>query len=347
MQIMKRSIVLLALLVAVLVPLCVSAEIKEGSVELSPFIGGILHDGGENLRVAPVFGLRAGYNFTKNIGIEGALEYYRASIREKNFTPEDLHFGKPYSKVKTFLYHVDAIYHFMPDQNFVPFVVAGIGGANFNPTASGGRNKLMADAGVGFKYWLTDATALRVDVRDIAYFGSIKQNLETTVGLVVALGGKGKPAPAPVAEPAPAPAPKPEPKPEPKKEVAPAAKAAPEPIVLQDVHFDFDKATLTETAKGILKKNIAVIKANPGIAVRIEGNTCQHGTDEYNMRLGERRANAVKEYLAKEGGIDESSMSTISYGETRPLCEEKPNAKNKNSECMKSNRRVHFEVVVK
>ena len=96
-----------------------------------------------------------------------------------------------------------------------------------------------------------------------------------------------------------------------------------------------------------LTKNLAVIKANPGIAIRIEGNTCQHGADDYNMRLGERRASAVKEYLAKEGGIDESRMTTISYGETRPLCEEKPTPKNKNSECMKSNRRVHFEVIVK
>ncbi|HMK55324.1 MAG TPA: OmpA family protein, partial [Dissulfurispiraceae bacterium] len=182
--------------------------------------------------------------------------------------------------------------------------------------------------------------------RDIYLFDEKHNNVELTVGLVIALGGKGKAAPAPVAEPAPAPAPAPAPKPEP-KEIAPAAKAAPAPVVLEDVHFDFDKATLTDAAKAILKKNIAVIKANPGIAVRIEGNTCQHGTDEYNMRLGERRANAVKEYLVKEGGIEESRMSTISYGETRPLCEEKPTAKNKNSECMKSNRRVHFEVVVK
>ena len=113
------------------------------------------------------------------------------------------------------------------------------------------------------------------------------------------------------------------------------------------MHFDFDKATLTDAAKSILAKNIAVIKANPGIVIRIEGNTCQHGADDYNMRLGERRATAVKEYLAKEGGIDESRMSTISYGETKPLCEEKPTPKNKNDDCMKSNRRVHFEVVVK
>jgi outer membrane protein OmpA-like peptidoglycan-associated protein len=128
---------------------------------------------------------------------------------------------------------------------------------------------------------------------------------------------------------------------------APAALVAPVKIVLEDIHFDFDKATLTPAATSILNSNIKTLKENTGINVRIEGNTCQHGSDDYNMRLGERRADAVKEYLAKEGGIDESRMTTISYGETRPLCEENPTPKNKNSECMKSNRRVHFEVIVK
>jgi OOP family OmpA-OmpF porin len=234
----------------------------------------------------------------------------------------------------------------MPDQKFAPFVVAGVGGAHFDPNSTRDKNKLMADVGVGAKYWLTDNTALRMDIRDVAYIGSLKQNLEATLGLVIAFGGKGKPEPAPV--PAPVPAPKPEPKPEPKKEVEPAAaKVEPASIVLEDVHFDFDKATLTDAAKSILAKNIVVIKANPGIAIRIKGNTCQHGADDYNMRLDERRASVVKEYLAKEGGIDETRMTTISYGETRPLCEEKPTPKNKSPESIKSNIRVHFEVVVK
>jgi OOP family OmpA-OmpF porin len=148
-------------------------------------------------------------------------------------------------------------------------------------------------------------------------------------------------------KPTPAPAPVPVPVPEPKKVEPAAVKVEPKPIVLEDVHFDFDKATLTSEATDILKTNIKVLKDNPNVSVRIEGNTCQHGTDDYNMRLSERRAAAVKEYLVKEGGIDESRMTTIAYGESRPLCQENPTPKNKNSECMKSNRRAHFEVIVK
>jgi len=141
---------------------------------------------------------------------------------------------------------------------------------------------------------------------------------------------------------------KPEPKPMPAPPPpAPAAVVAPVKIVLEDIHFDFDKATLTKVATGILDSDIKTLKENMGLNVQIEGNTCQHGSDDYNMRLGERRASAVREYLAGEGGIAESRMPTISYGETRPLCEENPTPKNKNSECMQSNRRVHFEDIVK
>jgi len=63
------------------------------------------------------------------------------------------------------------------------------------------------------------------------------------------------------------------------------------------------------------------------------------------MALSERRANAVKEYLLNHG-IAADRMTTISYGETRPLRIEKPTPKNKNSKCMKSNRRVHFDVIM-
>jgi outer membrane protein OmpA-like peptidoglycan-associated protein len=145
------------------------------------------------------------------------------------------------------------------------------------------------------------------------------------------------------AKPKPAPAPAPAPK---KVEPA-AAKVEPKPIVMEDVNFDFDKATLTAAAIDILKKDIQVFKNNPNVSVRIEGNTCTHGADDYNMRLSERRANAVKEYMVKEGGIDESRLTTIGYGKTKPLCEENPTPKNKNSDCMKSNRRAHFEVIAK
>ena len=151
--------------------------------------------------------------------------------------------------------------------------------------------------------------------------------------------------PKPVAEVKPEPKPEPVPPPVPTPEPAPAPAVEPVKITLEDIHFDFNKATLTKVAAGILDSDIKTLQENPGVKVQIEGHACAHGAEDYNMALSERRANAVKEYLLNHG-IAADRMTTISYGETRPLCVEEPTPKNKNSECMKSNRRVHFEVIM-
>jgi len=145
--------------------------------------------------------------------------------------------------------------------------------------------------------------------------------------------------PEPLPEPVPAPTPAPTPPP-------PAPVVEPVKITLEDIHFDFDRATLTNAAVVILNRDIQTLKDNPGVMVQIEGHTCAHGSDDYNMALGERRANAVKEFLAHQG-IASDRMTTISYGETRLAMPEIPTPHNKNSTEAKANRRVHFEVIVK
>ena len=140
--------------------------------------------------------------------------------------------------------------------------------------------------------------------------------------------------------------PEPKPVPVPVSKPAPAAVVAPVKIILDDIHFDFDKSTLTKVATDILESNINTLKENQGINIQIEGHTDAHGSDDYNMALGERRANAVKEYLANQG-IAANRMTTISYGETRLAMPEIPTPKNKESKEAKANRRVHFEVIVK
>ena len=146
---------------------------------------------------------------------------------------------------------------------------------------------------------------------------------------------KPEPMPAPVPTPAPEPTPPP-----------PPPVAEPVKIILEDIHFDFDKATLTEAAIEILGRDIETLKENPGVKVQVEGHTCAHGAEDYNMALGERRANAVKEYFTNQG-IAAERMTTISYGETRLAMPEIPTPKNKESKEAKANRRVHFEVIVK
>jgi peptidoglycan-associated lipoprotein len=107
---------------------------------------------------------------------------------------------------------------------------------------------------------------------------------------------------------------------------------------LEDIYFAFDDYSLTDPAKATLEKNAAWMKNNLNTKVRIEGNCDERGTNEYNMALGERRANSAKKYLINLG-VKESQLSIVSYGEEKPVCTEH------NEECWTKNRRDHFAIV--
>ena len=85
----------------------------------------------------------------------------------------------------------------------------------------------------------------------------------------------------------------------------------------EDVHFDFDRYTLRPEATRILDEAVSAMRENPTLRLTIEGHTCSIGTAEYNLALGDRRANAVKDYLVSRG-ITTDRLTTISYGEERP-----------------------------
>jgi outer membrane protein OmpA-like peptidoglycan-associated protein len=125
------------------------------------------------------------------------------------------------------------------------------------------------------------------------------------------------------------------------------AAGAPKIIILafEDVHFDFDKSTLKPEAQTILKRNVQMLKDNPKAKVRIAGYTSASGTEAYNQKLSERRANAVQEYLVNEGVITPDRLSTIGYGETNPAMYEAA-PKELYSTAAKANMRVLFEIIV-
>ena len=88
-------------------------------------------------------------------------------------------------------------------------------------------------------------------------------------------------------------------------------------FVFEDVHFDFDRYSLRPEATRALDEAIKTLQANAELRLEIEGHTCNIGTSEYNLALGERRATAVREYLAGRG-IGADRLRTVSYGEERP-----------------------------
>ncbi|MDR2551257.1 MAG: peptidoglycan-associated lipoprotein Pal [Desulfobulbus sp.] len=84
------------------------------------------------------------------------------------------------------------------------------------------------------------------------------------------------------------------------------------------IYFDYDQSKIKGEQIPIMEQNGTYLRNNPSARVLIEGNTDYRGTNEYNIALGERRAEAAKRYL-REFGIEESRMRTVSYGEERPL----------------------------
>ena len=336
-----------------LLPLSARSEIRAGSVEVEPFVGYNFFEHDQNLKAGPLVGGRLGYNFTRHFGVEVAGEYIRTSVNDEAKTnATEGQFNGNADRVDLTFYHVDAIYHFMPDSKFTPFIVAGIGGAHYSPTISHGDMPAF-NVGVGAKYSLTDNIALRVDVQDFIVteiFQETYHNIGVTLGIAFSFGGS-KPAPVAKSEPTPEPVVKEKvvilaAEPEVEQKVMVAA-AEPKIIILafEDVHFDFDKSTLKPEAQIILKRNIQIMKDNPNAHVRIAGYTSASGTEEYNQKLSERRAKAVQKYLINEGIITPDRLSTIGYGEKHPAMYEAA-PKELYSTAAKANMRVLFEIIV-
>jgi outer membrane protein OmpA-like peptidoglycan-associated protein len=85
----------------------------------------------------------------------------------------------------------------------------------------------------------------------------------------------------------------------------------------EDVHFDFDRYSLRPEATRVLDEAVTAMREDATLRLTIEGHTCNIGTAEYNLALGDRRANAVRAYLVSRG-VSADRLQTISYGEERP-----------------------------
>jgi len=106
---------------------------------------------------------------------------------------------------------------------------------------------------------------------------------------------------------------------------------------LTDIHFEYNAYTIEPQDGSILKQNASWLSGHPQARVQIEGHCDERGSEEYNIALGARRAQAAKDYL-ETLGVSSGRMSTISYGKELPLCTEQ------NESCWADNRRDHFVV---
>jgi peptidoglycan-associated lipoprotein len=109
---------------------------------------------------------------------------------------------------------------------------------------------------------------------------------------------------------------------------------------LKDAYFDYDQSDLRDDARSVLSANAEWLKRYPSIQVLIEGHCDERGTSAYNLALGDRRANAAREYVDSLG-IAGSRIRTVSYGKERPVCNEST------EDCWQRNRRAHFVITAK
>ena len=186
-----------------------------------------------------------------------------------------------------------------------------------------------------------------LDGKDVAVTGTTKTVSPTTSttysGMVTGLGGTKTcgvtvtvacPPPPPLVCPPPI-CPSPAPK--------PAARVIDRLTI--HVNFDFDKSDITKADVAELKKAIDFLWKYPGAKVKVEGHTDSKGTEEYNQKLSERRAEAVSQYLIKEGAVGKTMISSTGYGELRPIAPNKTKNGKDNPEGRAENRRVEILII--
>lgn len=113
------------------------------------------------------------------------------------------------------------------------------------------------------------------------------------------------------------------------------------------VLFDFNKSEVRKDAEAELKKVLDFVKKYPGAKFKVEGHTDGIGSEKYNQGLSERRAEAIKNYLIKEGGVDKGMISSTGYGKTKPIAPNKTKDGKDNPEGRAKNRRVEILVLTK
>lgn len=300
------------------------AEVKAQSFSVSPYLGGYSFLGRDRLETMPSYGVRGGYNFSERFGLEAAVAYINTEGKRNSGIGDS---------VDAWNYHLDMLYHFLPEGPLVPYLAAGYGGHWRDYDALGEVNRSAFNYGGGMKFFVTEAMALRGDLRHFVMRdeGETYHNLEYSVGVDFLFGGV-KPAAAAAAEPAAA-APAEEPPLE-----APLA-AEPEPgrykycVTLQG-EFDIDKAEIRPEYKDEIAVVGDFMKKYPTTTAVIEGHTDNVGSPEYNLDLSKRRAQSVVNHLVDNYGIERSRLEARGYGMGRPV------AGNASDEGRQANRRM-------
>lgn len=353
---MKKSLLAVAVGAALFAQSAVAEDMYRGAWYAVPGVSYMNTDG--DLQADNGYGafIAIGKELSEHWDIQGRLGYNRAD--------EDTNVVGAGGKYKQTTLGLDALYMFSREK-FRPFLLAGLGAGRNNVDYSNAgvtdrsKTSWMANVGLGAQYLFNDKFGIQADVRrqwSRSDAQSVIANVDdgTIANTLVSLGGIFRfGAPAPVAA-------MPEPAPQPVSnlpEIAPVEETPvppmQEPVVCKPTTetitvsaeklFGFDKAKLKDEGRRALDEAAAKIKANPEItAVIVTGHTDRIGSDAYNMKLSQRRATQVAEYLVAQG-VASNLITTEGKGESEPVVECAGNKATKSLiSCLQPNRRVEI-----
>jgi len=297
----------------------------QGAVEVEAFGKHYFSDSSRGFEdEGELYGAGASYFLTDDVSLGLSYGEYH------DVTSDDPVNGS-HKNIKGSLTSLDAAYHFgAPGVGLRPYVSAGVAHQSIGQAARSGRDhSTYANIGAGLKYYFTENLFAKASVDGMHNIDRGDSEWMAGVGVGLNFGGGARQVAAvePIPEPAPAPIVDTEPEP------------APEVVRVElDVKFDFDKSRVREESYGDIKNLADFMQQYPQTSTTVEGHTDSVGTDQYNQRLSERRAEAVRDVLVNQYGVEGGRVNSVGYGESRPV------ADNATDAGRQINRRVEAEV---
>lgn len=321
---MKNKFLILAILAiaAFCLPNQAKAQMYGETLHLS-LMGGYLFPNNQiAIDDGGIYGLGLGYNFNKNWGIE-AFGLYSPSLNDDGVLPNWTGLANPpsYNNDIT-MARISALYHFDTGTKFTPYVSLGVGGQWIARDRPGYNNysSFAINGAIGFKIFFNEVIALRLEFNDAYGFAETQEarfnapaamaGLLFQVGANPACRDEDSDGVCDTLDKCPG---------------TPAgyrvnADGCPITVEIRmDIKFDFDKAVVKTNYLPEVKKVADFLNAHPGSVAVVEGHTDSRGNDDYNQKLSERRANAVRDTLISDFGVSPGKVTAVGYGESRPI----------------------------
>ena len=304
----------------------VNAEIETGKVSFTPFIGGYIFDNHQNIDTGVMGGVAGAYQLSPRWGVEvlGAFidstHPYIDALRNVCLDED----------VEVMWGSLNGVYHLRPQKKVVPYVIGGVGYLDLDYEHHDHFSSGFLNYGGGLHYFLKSNLSLRTDLRHIYTFEKDYNNLSFWMGISFLWGAKPKHQPVPQTPPAPE---EPQAVPPAPQIVPPVPPAAMSPVFLS-ITFELDQAIIQGRYAIELEEVVAYLKADPSVKVIVRGHTCTIGTAAYNLRLSQKRANAVMDYLITKGRIEKHRVTAEGVGETQPLANNETEAGRRKNRCV-------------